>query len=146
MEQNAAHQHLNAGSKRAPGRFPPWLFAFVSIFGSAVITVIFFEAMFLSDIPPLLQGKWVITEGELEGAILEFFKDGTMKGSARVGGEVRSLQWNVTMNGDDRFRITVGEETRGLISVEEQTILELSSRYFKFQDSQGKVTKLTRWH
>ncbi len=137
------HPGENSQPKR---RFPPWLFAFISILGSAAITVVFFEVMFLNNVPPLLLGKWVITEGEQEGAILEFFKDGTMKGTMQRKGQTGLMQWKVTMNGDDRFRITLSDDESGLITTEMQTILELSNRYFKFQDSQGKVTKLTRWH
>ena len=133
-----------AHSIRTPRRFPPWLFASVCILASAGATVVFVEVMFVRNIPAKLVGKWELTQGEMEGALMEFFNDGTMKGSVRKGGEVRSMQWQITMVGDDRFHIAVNDELWGIRFTETQTILELSDRYFTFQDSHGEVTKLTR--
>src|SRR5947209_7683012 len=65
----------------APRRWlPGWAVALLCVAVSAGATFAVFEYVLLSKVPRPMLGKWVVTQGDIVGATLEFFRDGTMVG------------------------------------------------------------------
>jgi uncharacterized protein (TIGR03066 family) len=124
---------------------PKWTMPILCFFGSAAGTIALFEGVLLGEIPAMMQGKWVVVEGELEGASLEFLRDGSMIGTIKADGKEAAIKGKVHMAGDG-FRLTTSNSPNGIEVTDEQTILDLSDEQLVIQDRRGEVLKMTRVH
>jgi uncharacterized protein (TIGR03066 family) len=102
-----------------------------------------FEFVIWSRVPAALVGKWVVEEGEQEGATFDFSRNGTMIGHINVQGEVHIVKARVRVEGDlllsTTQRPTTGEElTRA------QRIQKLTARELVLEDDRGQLLKMTR--
>ncbi len=121
---------------------PAWASAVLYVLAAAVVTVAVLESM-LGDLHPLMLGKWLIVEGENQGATIEFARDGTMVLALKQNGNEIAFDGSVQMEGDG-FRVTLVDPTHGFKVTHEQTILELTELRFIVQDQQGELIKMTR--
>jgi uncharacterized protein (TIGR03066 family) len=110
---------------------------------AAVATFAVFEYVILSKVPRALLGKWVVAEGELEGARLEFFRDGTMTLKFSKGGK----EWDTTAKVRTEDKTLWSTTTNPMTGKEEtaaQTIVSLTDTQCVLEDEKGTVLKLER--
>jgi uncharacterized protein (TIGR03066 family) len=124
---------------------PRWAVAVVCVALSAAATFAVCEYLLLSKVPRALLGKWVVAEGELEGATLEFFRDGTMR--LRFSKEGKQLDDTVKIRTEDK---TLWSTTRnpmtGKVETASQTIVSLTDSQCVLEDEKGTVLRLDRVH
>jgi uncharacterized protein (TIGR03066 family) len=120
-----------------------WALPAVFFLGSIGGTIAVCEWFFVGAIPSLLQGKWLVVEGELEGATLEFLKDGTLIGSLPTGGKEASFEGTVHMQGDG-FRFRLKASFPDIAVAKDHTILDLTDQQLVIQGGDGEVLKMTR--
>jgi uncharacterized protein (TIGR03066 family) len=122
---------------------PPWAVALLCVAISGGVTFAVFEYLILSKVPRPMLGKWVVTQGDMVGATLEFYRDGTMIGrlnregkegviKARVRADDTTL-WSTTTN-----PMTHREETAT------QAIISLTDSELVLEDDKGGVIKMER--
>jgi uncharacterized protein (TIGR03066 family) len=128
----------------APRRLlPPWAVALLCVAVTAAASFALFEYLILSKVPRPMLGKWVVTQGDMVGATLEFYRDGTMIGrltkdgkegviKARVRADDATL-WSTTTN-----PMTHREETAT------QAIVSLTEDELILEDDKGGVIKMER--
>jgi len=104
------------------------------------------ELLFDSKIPPLLQGKWVVVEGEFKGATVEFFRDATMTSNRDPASQEGTIHGTVQVEGN-LLRLTTRSPLSNREITDVQIILELSDRQLVTQsvkDPKGNVLRMKR--
>jgi hypothetical protein len=126
---------------QAPRRWlPGWAVPVLCVAVGAAVTIAVFEFWILSRLPTALLGKWVVVEGEMEGATLEFFRDGTGKLTNR--GNVGTVKAKVSEDGKTLWT-TVADPVTGKEVTHTQTIVSLTETELELED-RGTVLKLER--
>jgi uncharacterized protein (TIGR03066 family) len=124
---------------------PHWAVALLCVAVSGAATFALLEYVILSKVPRALLGKWVVAEGELEGARLEFFRDGTMTLKLSKGGK----EWDTTAKvrtEDNTLWSTTTNPVTGQVETAAQTIVALTDTRCVLEDGKGAVLKLERPH
>ena len=103
MPRRSRVQQASQAPAKGP-RLPTWVAPILCLIGSTGATVALCEHVLVNKIPPSIQGKWLVVEGELEGATLEFLKNGTMIGTILVDGRETAVEGQIQME-PDGFRV-----------------------------------------
>jgi uncharacterized protein (TIGR03066 family) len=149
LRRGEARAAADAGDSRSTQSTAPrsrllhWTAALLCMAIAATATFLVFENFVLSKVPRAMLGKWVVTEGEMEGATLEFFRDGTMLAKVDVNGKEGVI--NAKVRADDN---TVWSTTTSLMTGREvtdtQTIISLTDTEFVLEDKKGTLIKMER--
>jgi hypothetical protein len=130
--------------KRRLPRLRAWGLGLACFALSAVATYAGFELFSPIRLPPEMRGQWVIVEGlHLNGANLEFFADGRMRGTVPFEGKEVPLAGRVELEGN-RFRVMATNPEGGETMTEAEEILELNERRLVVQDSHGELLIMER--
>jgi hypothetical protein len=127
----------------APRWLPRWAVALLCVAVSAAATFALFEYVILSKIPRAMLGKWVVVEGPMEGATLEFFRDGTMIGRVDTPENKGVIEARVRSDGNTLWSTTKHPMT-GQEETAEQTIVSLTETEIVLEDRKGARIKLQR--
>ncbi len=134
-------------------RLAPWARALLWLALSAGATFAAFELLSPTRLPPALRGTWVVVEGDLKGASLEFFRDGTLIGKVKKDGERRAVEEKpreeILLRGqvrlhEDTLHVTTEGPGPGGQSVAEQRILDLTESQLVLEDEAGELLILRR--
>jgi uncharacterized protein (TIGR03066 family) len=130
----------------APRRWlPGWAVALLYVSLAGLATFVVFEYFILSKVPRDLLGKWVVAEGELEGATLEFFRDGTM--TLKLSKEGKQFATTASVRTEDKtLYSTTTNPMTGKKETASQTIVSLTDTRCVLEDEKGTVLNLERAH
>jgi uncharacterized protein (TIGR03066 family) len=103
----------------------------------------FFELVVWNTVPAELVGKWVVTEGQQEGATFDFFRGGTMVGTVNVGGNEATVNARIRVEDKKIFSITMNPNT-GRDDTRVLTIRSLSATDLVIEDAESGVLKMVR--
>jgi uncharacterized protein (TIGR03066 family) len=102
-----------------------------------------FEYVVWNTVPAELVGKWVVTEGQQEGATFDFFRGGTMVGTVNVGGKEAIVNARIRVEDKKIFSTTMNPNTgRGDTRV--LTIRRLSATALVIEDAESGLLKMER--
>jgi uncharacterized protein (TIGR03066 family) len=143
-ERSSAHGQPGRSLSEPPRPWlPRWAVAVLLTAVTAAVTFVVFEYVILSKVPRAMLGKWVVTQGAMEGATLEFFRDGTM--TATVTKDGKSVAYTARVRADEK---TVWSTTKhpmtGKEETAEQAIVTLTDNEFVLEDKKGAVLKMER--
>jgi uncharacterized protein (TIGR03066 family) len=124
---------------------PHWVVPLLCVTVAAVATFALFEYLILSKVPRAMLGKWVVVEGEMEGATLEFFRDGRMLAKVNMQGKEGVIKAQVEVDGQTMRSTTVNPFTK-MEETDTQTIVTLTDTQFVIEDRKGTVMKMERAH
>jgi hypothetical protein len=130
-------------STAARTRLLHWTAALLCMTIAATATFLVFENFVLSKVPRAMLGKWVVTEGEMEGATLEFFRNGTMLAKVDVNGNERFINAKVRADENTVWSTTTNPMT-GQEDTAAQTIISLTATEFVLEDKKGTLMKMER--
>ncbi len=102
-----------------------------------------FHLVVWSKVPNQMAGKWLVSGGELDGATLEFFRNGTMVGTVNMQGKKATITGKVQIE-QDKLHITTVHPLTGKAVTDSQTIRSLTDEEFVIVDSKGTVIKMER--
>jgi uncharacterized protein (TIGR03066 family) len=125
------------------GWLPKWAVAVLCVAHSAAATFAVFEYVILSKVPRAMLGKWVVTEGEMEGATVQFFRDGTMICEMNRNGKPWALKAQVRAEGDTLWSTATNSMT-GKADTDMQTIVSLTDTQLVLEDKTGTLLKMER--
>jgi uncharacterized protein (TIGR03066 family) len=138
---------------RSEGWLPRWAVALLCVLVAGGATFALFEYVILSKVPRALLGKWVVTEvsGDskegndrgMEGATLEFFRDGTMIGTVNMNGKQGIIKARVRGNEKTLWSTTTNPMT-GKDDTDVQTIVTLTDSELVVENNKGTVIKMQR--
>jgi uncharacterized protein (TIGR03066 family) len=117
----------------------------MALIGLAVAggTWAFFELVVWNQIPPELVGKWVVTEGDQEGATFDFYRSGSMVGRINAGGNEAIINARIRVE-DKKIHSTTRNPQTGQDDTMVLTIRTLTSSSLEVEDNQGKLLKMER--
>ncbi|MCI0461454.1 MAG: hypothetical protein L0Z62_31270 [Gemmataceae bacterium] len=115
----------------------------IALVGGA--TYALFHLVLWARIPNQMAGKWLVHEGELHGATLEFFRNGTMVGTVNLDGRKATIQGKVEVEGD-KLHITSIHPLTKKQHTDTQTIRSLTDSEFILVDRKGTVIRMERLH
>ncbi len=137
-------QTLSSGdTPPAPRWLTGWVLPLLCVAAAAVATFFLFNNVLLTRLPRAMLGKWVVTEGEMKGAVLEFFRDGTMFAAVDMKGKAGLIKARVAVDGDTLQSTTVNPLTRRE-ETDIQTIVTLTDTHFAIEDRKGNVIRMER--
>jgi uncharacterized protein (TIGR03066 family) len=88
-------------------------------------------------------GKWVVTQGEMVGATLEFYRDGTMIGRLTKDGKEGVIKARVRADGTTLWSTTTNPMTRREETAT-QAIVSLTDSELVLEDDKGGVIRMER--
>jgi uncharacterized protein (TIGR03066 family) len=151
MKESARKRMRQAGKSsikapaRAAGGHSRWRWALLALcllvpFGG---TWAAFEFVVWNRLPGALVGKWVVTEGEQEGATFDFYRGGTMVGRINMKGREGIVEARVRVEDKTLFITTTNpfthqEETRT------QAIRVMTGTELVLEDGEGHVFPMRR--
>jgi uncharacterized protein (TIGR03066 family) len=124
-------------------RLPGWAVAVGCVVVAAAATFFIGEYFLFSKVPRALLGKWVVAEGELEGATLEFFRDGIMTMKLRKEGKEWETTAKVRAENQTLWSTATNPMTHK-VETAAQTIVSLTDTQCVLEDEKGTVLKLER--
>jgi uncharacterized protein (TIGR03066 family) len=101
------------------------------------------EFVIWNTLPPALVGKWVVEQGEQEGATFDFYRNGGMVGRVNVKGREGVIHARVRVEGDTLFSTTRNPYS-GQDETRKQTIKTLTAVSLVLEDEQGHVLRMSR--
>jgi uncharacterized protein (TIGR03066 family) len=110
---------------------------------AAVVAFAVLRFVILSRVPQALLGKWLVVGGEMDGATLEFFRDGTMIGKVNMDGKEGTIKGKVEVDGDT-LRITSTNPFTRRPETDVQTIRTLTEDRLVLEDRKGTVLSMQR--
>jgi hypothetical protein len=117
---------------------------FVLIGGAAWAAL---ELIVWNRLPSELVGKWVVVEGQMEGATFQFYRDGSMVATAMLGRQQRTLKGRVEIGKQNTLKIlyvTARDNETGEDYTVAKVIRVLNARQLVLEDEQGKLLRLER--
>jgi hypothetical protein len=90
-------------------------------------------------------GKWLVVGGDMDGATLEFKRDGAMLGTVNMKGKEGKIKAAVEVDGET-LRITSVNPYTKQPETDVQTIRTLSNDQFIIEDRKGVILKMQRLH
>jgi hypothetical protein len=94
-------------------------------------------------LPARLVGKWVVVEGQLEGATLEFGRDGSLVGRAQAGPGESVLKGHLFLE-DRTLYVTLEDPVTRQEKTVVHTVRLLNRRRLVLEDEEGRLLKLER--
>jgi hypothetical protein len=101
------------------------------------------EFVVFSKLPPELVGKWVVQEGEQEGATFDFYRSGSMVGRINLRGREALIKARVRVEDGNLFSTTRNPNT-GADETRTQRIVTLNAVSLVLQDDRGQVLRMQR--
>jgi hypothetical protein len=149
LRNGTPNKEKDATGKR--GWLPPWVVALLCVLVAGGVTFALFEYVILSKVPRAMLGKWVVIEVSgnkednkgMEGATLEFFRDGTMIGKVNMSGKEGIIKARVRANEKTLWSTTTNPMT-GKEDTDVQSIVTLTDTEFVTEDNKGTVIKMQR--
>ena len=137
-ERRAAQQPLpEAGSsKRRFGLIAVALLAAGGVWG-------FFELVVWNKVPAALVGKWVVTRGPDDGAMIDIYRNGTMITTVNKGADEATLTATIRVE-DKKIFVTTRHLQTGQTGTRVQTIAALDDTRLVLQDERGATINLER--
>jgi uncharacterized protein (TIGR03066 family) len=120
-----------------------WLLASLVALCAAAATYALFYFVVWSKIPSQMAGAWLVRGGELDGAILEFSRNGAMVGKVNMQGKEGAIKGKVAVEGDKLHITTINPLTRQE-HTDTQTIRSLTDHEFIIVDRNGTVISMER--
>jgi uncharacterized protein (TIGR03066 family) len=102
-----------------------------------------FEYLVWNTLPPALVGKWVVDQGEQEGATFDFYRGGSMVGRVNMQGREGIIKARVRVEGDALFSTTQNPHS-GQDETRRQKIKTITATSLVLEDEQGRVLRLSR--
>lgn len=122
---------------------PRWLVPVVCMLLAAAGTYALFHFVILSRVPHAMLGKWLVVGGEMDGATLEFHRDGSMIGIVNMKGKEGKIKAQVEADGDT-LRITSLNPFTKQPETDTQAVRMLTADQFVLEDRKGTVLKMER--
>lgn len=113
----------------------------VLLAGAASYAVLRFVV--LSRVPHALLGKWYVVGGDMDGATLEFDRDGKMIGTVNMKGKEGKIKGKAEVDGQT-LRITSTNPFTGRAETVTQTIRTLTEDRLVIEDEKGAVLQMER--
>lgn len=130
--------------KQAPKRsWLRWAVPLLCVLVSGGGTFALFEYVILSKLPRELLGKWVVIEGEMEGATAEFSRNGTTIWKVNMKGKEGIIKGRAEVDGETMRIMTTNPMTKEPVT-DTQTILTLNENQLVIEDQKGTIIKLER--
>jgi hypothetical protein len=101
------------------------------------------EYYVFNTLPPELVGKWVVQEGEQEGATFDFFRNGSMRGRINLRGREGIIDARVRVENGTLLSTTRNPNT-GANETRTQQIVTLNATSLVLKDDRGQVLRLQR--
>ena len=120
-----------------------WAVALFCVLLAGVGAFAYFEYVLVSRLPQAIVGKWVVVEGEMEGATAEFFRNGKMVWKVNVKGKNETSNGRAELDGTI-LRTTITNPITGETITDTQTIHILTSNHFIIEDQNGTILKMER--
>jgi uncharacterized protein (TIGR03066 family) len=134
-----------AEAPRSKGRL--WLVMLLCLLGSAAVSYVAFKYLaprvLGADIPRELIGTWQVTEGDLQGATLEFTWYGTATAVLYKQGKKEVTNSSARVVGRVLF-LTTRDATTGMEDTVTQTILQLTEDELVIRDEDRTVYRMKR--
>ena len=139
-EPNSASSSATPGSVRAWPRRMLTAAAFILMVAA---TFALFHFVILTRVPHAMLGKWLVVGGEMDGATLEFSRDGSMLGIVNMQGKEGKIKAQVEVEGE-RLSITSANPFTKQAVTDTQTIRALTDDQFVIEDRKGTVLRMER--
>jgi len=120
-----------------------WAVPLLCLLISAGGTFALFEFVILSRLPRAMLGKWLVIEGEMEGATAEFSRKGTTIWKVNMKGKEAIIKGRVEVD-EKTMRITTTNPMTNEPVTDTQTILTLTENQLVIEDQKGTVIKMER--
>jgi hypothetical protein len=101
-----------------------------------------FEYVIWNVTPPELVGKWVVVDGEQEGATFDIFRSGALVGKINIDGREAIVNARIRMEGKKLYWHTRSKS--GQEDTRVKVIRTLTVREMVWEDEQGSVLKMER--
>jgi hypothetical protein len=101
------------------------------------------EFIVWNKLPRALVGTWAVVEGEMEGAVYEFRRDGSMTARGNVGPQPSILSGRAEVE-DRILYVTTQDPLSGEDVQLTHTIHELSARQLVLETEEGALIKMKR--
>jgi uncharacterized protein (TIGR03066 family) len=128
--------------KQRRRRWPLALFLLLCLVGSAVISY----AVFVNvgeNVPPELAGLWQVTDGPLQGATLEFRRDGTVVATKMEHGTKSTTTSSAKIDGK-KIYLTSKDDVSGKDDTVVQTIVRLNAEELIIRDMDKHIYRMKR--
>ncbi len=109
----------------------------------AVATFALFHFVILTRVPHAMLGKWLVVGGDMDGATLEFHRDGSMIGIVNMKGKEGKIKAQVEVDGET-ISVTSTNPITNRPETDVQTIRALTDDQFVLQDRKGTVLRMQR--
>jgi uncharacterized protein (TIGR03066 family) len=136
---NGQHSPRTAGTRR----WLHWAIASLLVLGAGAGTFAVLHFAVLTRLPSTMLGKWLVVGGEMDGATLEFQRDGAMVGKVNMAGKEGKIQAKVEVDGET-LRITSINPSTNRPETDVQTIHTLTAERFVIEDRKGTVLNMER--
>lgn len=142
-KQTSAAAQPPAQGPRPGARWRRWLLVGALGLLAAATTWALFEYVIWNTVPGALVGKWVVIEGDQEGATFDFYRGGTMVGRVNVNGREGIIRARVRVEGTTILSTTQNPHT-GQNETRRQKITRLTARELVIEDERGQLLKMER--
>lgn len=144
-EEAAATSEREQQTQRAYRRALLMKAAFASLVIALVAGATFalFHFVIWNRIPHQMAGTWLIPEGELKGATLEFLRNGTMVGIVNIDGKEGRIRGKIDVE-EGKLHITTIHPVTFKEHTDTQTIQSLTDDEFVIVDKKGTVIRMER--
>jgi hypothetical protein len=145
MSKSRQHQGhtTQAGPSAAPERWPGWIATTAWVLLIAGASYALFHYVILTRVPHHMIGTWLVVGGDMDGARLEFTRDGAMTGVVNMKGKAGKIEAKVEVE-NDTLRITSVNPYTNQPETDVQTIRVLRDDEFVIEDRKGTVMKMQR--
>ena len=110
---------------------------------TAGVTWAVLEFVIWNKLPAELVGKWVVQDGEQDGATFDFFRGGAMVGRINLRGKEGIVNASVRVEAKTLYSTTMNPNTKKE-ETRQQTIVKLDERSLVLQDERGQLLKMER--
>lgn len=141
-------KHATPSSRPTP--IPPagtgktrWIILGLCLFATAGATWAVMEFVVWNKLPSELLGKWVVQNGEQEGATFDFFRNGTMIAQINNRGNMEIVKAEIMVEGDTLFMTTFHPMTKEPMT-KKHTITTITANRLVLRDEQQNVYRMER--
>jgi hypothetical protein len=131
------------GHKQQDAQSWRWLCAPAFVVVVALAAYALFHFVILSHVPYAMLGKWLVVGGEMDGATVEFQRDGSMTGIVNMKGKEGKILAKVEVE-NDLLRITSVNPYTKQPETDVHTIRMLHDDQLVIEDRKGTVLKMER--
>lgn len=142
-ENSSGATATTAADFGARSRVPRWLVPLLTVVGAAAVGYLATQQFLPHPVPRALVGKWLAVGGDMDGATLEFQRNGAMIGTVNMKGKEGKISAQVQVEGRS-LRITTINPFTKMPETDTQTIRTLEEDRLVLEDHKGTVLKLER--